>query len=80
MIIPYSDIAETTLHTLIVYYVLREGTDYGDTEVPLTTKVQHVLQQLQRGDIVIVYSELHESINLLPKQVFLQQQAEQHTS
>lgn len=80
MIVPYTDIADDTLHNLIEYYVLREGTDYGDTEVPLATKVQHVLQQLQRNEVVIVYSELHESINLMPKQVFLQQQAEQLTS
>lgn len=74
MIIPYSDIADETLLNLIEYYVLREGTDYGDTEIPLATKVQHVLHQLQSGDVVIVYSELHESINLMPKQFFLQQQ------
>lgn len=74
MIIPHTDIAADTLHNLIEYYVLREGTDYGETEVALTDKVQHVLMQLERGEVVIVYSELHESINLMPKQLFLQQQ------
>lgn len=74
MIIPHTDIAADTLHNLIEYYVLREGTDYGETEVALTDKVQHVLTQLERGEVVIVYSELHESINLMPKQLFLQQQ------
>ena len=73
MIIPHTDIAADTLHNLIEYYVLREGTDYGETEVALTDKVQHVLTQLERGEVVIVYSELHESINLMPKQLFLQQ-------
>lgn len=80
MIIPYQQIAADTLHNLIEYYVLREGTDYGDSEVPLARKVQQVMQQLQREEVVIVYSELHESINLMPKQVFLQQQAEQDAS
>jgi uncharacterized protein len=75
MIIPYTDIAADTLNNLIEYYVLREGTDYGDIEVSLAEKVEHVQHQLQRGDVVIVYSELHESINLMPKQLFLQQQA-----
>ena len=74
MIIPHTDIDADTLHNLIEYYVLREGTDYGETEVSLTAKVQHVLTQLKRGEVVIVYSELHESINLMPKQLFLQQQ------
>lgn len=80
MIIPYQQIAAETLHNLIEYYVLREGTDYGDSEVPLARKVQQVMQQLQREEVVIVYSELHESINLMPKQVFLQQQVEQGAS
>ena len=80
MIIPYQQIAADTLHNLIEYYVLREGTDYGDSEVPLARKVQQVMQQLQREEVVIVYSELHESINLMPKQVFLQKLAEQEAS
>lgn len=80
MIIPYQQIAADTLHNLIEYYVLREGTDYGDSEVPLARKVEQVMQQLQREEVVIVYSELHESINLMPKQVFLQQQAEHEAS
>lgn len=80
MIIPYQQIAADTLHNLIEYYVLREGTDYGDSEVPLARKVQQVMQQLQREEVVIVYSELHESINLMPKQVFLQKLAEHEAS
>lgn len=77
MIIPYTDIAEDTLHNLIEYYVLREGTDYGEQEVPLAAKVTAVMRQLERGEVVIVYSELHETVNLMPKQLFIQQQAEQ---
>lgn len=77
MIIPYTDIAEDTLHNLIEYYVLREGTDYGEHEVALAAKVTAVMRQLERGEVVIVYSELHETVNLMPKQLFLQQQAGQ---
>ncbi|WP_370300507.1 YheU family protein [Rheinheimera baltica] len=74
MIIPYTDIAEATLNNLIEYYVLREGTDYGEQEATLEEKVLAVKRQLRSGEVVIVYSELHESINLMPKQLFLQQQ------
>jgi uncharacterized protein YheU (UPF0270 family) len=77
MIIPYTDIAEDTLNNLIEYYVLREGTDYGEHEVTMAEKVAAVTRQLKSGEIVIVYSELHESINLMPKQVFLQQENSQ---
>ncbi|WP_445766239.1 YheU family protein [Rheinheimera sp.] len=76
MIIPYTDIADDTLNNLIEYYVLREGTDYGEQEMPMAAKVAMVKRQLQSGEVVIVYSELHESVNLMPKQLFLQQQAE----
>lgn len=76
MIIPYTDLAEDTLNNLIEYYVLREGTDYGEQEVTLLEKVAAVKRQLKSGEVVIVYSELHETVNLMPKQLFLQQQAE----
>jgi uncharacterized protein YheU (UPF0270 family) len=78
MIIPYTDLAEDTLNNLIEYYVLREGTDYGEQEVTLMEKVAAVKRQLKSGEVVIVYSELHETVNLMPKQLFLQQQDEQH--
>lgn len=76
MIIPYTEIAPDTLHNLIEYYLLREGTDYGEQEIPLPEKVAAVRRQLKSGDVVIVYSELHESVNLMSKQQFLQQPAE----
>jgi uncharacterized protein len=76
MIIPYREISEDALDNLIEYYVLREGTDYGEQELSLAQKVQAVKRQLHSGDVVIVYSELHESINLMSNREFLQQQAE----
>jgi uncharacterized protein YheU (UPF0270 family) len=74
MIIPYSDIDQDTLNNLIEYYVLREGTDYGEQEISLSEKVAAVKRQLKTNEVVIVYSELHETVNLMPKQLFLQQQ------
>ncbi|HEY9043654.1 MAG TPA: YheU family protein [Rheinheimera sp.] len=77
MIIPYTDISDDTLNNLIEYFVLREGTDYGEQEVELPQKVAMVKRQLKSGEVLIVYSELHESINLIAKQQFLQQQHEE---
>lgn len=77
MIIPYTDISDDTLNNLIEYFVLREGTDYGEHEVELPQKVAMVKHQLKSGEVLIVYSELHESINLIAKQQFLQQQHEE---
>ena len=70
MIIPWQQLDEATLNNLIEYYVLREGTDYGDQEVSLTDKVADVRRQLLSGDIVLMYSELHETVNLMSKQQF----------
>ncbi|MCB5227238.1 YheU family protein [Alishewanella sp. 16-MA] len=75
MIISYTDIDPTTLDNLIESFVLREGTDYGEQEVSLAVKVQAIRRQLKAGEVLIVYSELDETVNLMSKQHFMQQQA-----
>ncbi len=64
MIIPWQELEEDTLTNIIESFVLREGTDYGLVEKTLSEKVADVKIQLQQGEIVIVWSELHETINL----------------
>ncbi|GEA61440.1 YheU family protein [Vibrio comitans] len=64
MIVPWKEIAPETLDSLIKEFVLREGTDYGDVEISLQDKVDQIKWQLQQGTAVIVYSELHESIDI----------------
>ena len=66
MIIPVSELSADMLTAIIEQYVLSEGTDYGDREYSLEQKVDHVRARLERGEAVIVYSELHESVNILP--------------
>jgi uncharacterized protein YheU (UPF0270 family) len=68
MIIPWQDLPAATLDNLIESFVLREGTDYGEESFSLAEKVAQVRQQLERGDVVILYSELHESVTIAPKQ------------
>jgi uncharacterized protein len=64
MIIPWQQLDKDTLHNIIEYFVLREGTDYGDQEKTLDEKVNDVQQQLENGKAVLVWSELHESIDI----------------
>ncbi|MCA2014678.1 YheU family protein [Vibrio tritonius] len=64
MNIPWQQIAPETLDNLIREFVLREGTDYGTHEISLDTKVEQVKKQLQAGEAVIVYSELHETVDI----------------
>jgi uncharacterized protein YheU (UPF0270 family) len=70
VIIPWQELEAETLENLIETFVLREGTDYGEQERSLLQKVADVRRQLERGDVVLVWSELHESINIMPKGEF----------
>ena len=70
MIIPWQQLDPDTLTNLIEAFVLREGTDYGEQERSLAQKVADVRRQLERGDVVLVWSELHETINIMPRSEF----------
>ncbi|EKO3786733.1 YheU family protein [Vibrio harveyi] len=70
MIIPWQDIAPETLENLIREFVLREGTDYGSVEVSLQSKIDQVKSQLEKGEAVIVFSELHETVDIQLKVKF----------
>lgn len=70
MIVPWQQIAPETLENLIREFILREGTDYGDVEVSLQDKVDQIHSQLESGEAVVVYSELHESVDIHLKNRF----------
>lgn len=67
MIIPADSIDNETLQSLVQSFVLREGTDYGEVEISMQEKVDQIIEQLSLGDIVIEYSEEHESVNIIKK-------------
>ncbi|ARJ41573.1 hypothetical protein B1H58_05805 [Pantoea alhagi] len=70
MIIPWQDLSPETLDNLIEGFVLREGTDYGEQERSLSEKVEDVRRQLKSGEAVLVWSELHETVNIMPRGQF----------
>ncbi|TON74413.1 hypothetical protein CGH51_10080 [Vibrio parahaemolyticus] len=70
MLIPWQDIAPETLENLIREFVLREGTDYGAVEISLQNKIDQVKTQLEKGEAVIVFSELHETVDIQLKAKF----------
>ena len=70
MIIPWKDLDSETLDNLIESFVLREGTDYGEQERSLEQKVKDGRRQLSSGDAVLVWSELHETVNIMPRGQF----------
>lgn len=71
MIIPWQQIDPEILRNIIESFVLREGTDYGEKEISFLDKVEEVRQQIACEKLVIVWSELHESVNIMPKEYFL---------
>lgn len=75
MIIPIQEVSRETLLNIIEGFVLQEGTEYGEHDVSLADKVTAVLAQLKSGEAYLVYSELHETVNIVPKNQ-LQQEAE----
>ena len=76
MIIPFEQLDKDTLYNLIESYVLREGTDYGEQEFSIESKVAQVNQQLKSGEAMVFVSELHEAVTIISKSEFKALQSE----
>jgi uncharacterized protein YheU (UPF0270 family) len=70
MIIPIDKLSNQVLNGIIQEFVSREGTEYGDQDISVDEKVAQVTQQLQQGTALLVFSELHQSVNILPSDQF----------
>ncbi len=65
VVIPYTELAAELLHAVVESFVLREGTDYGEKEFSLEDKVAHVISQLKRGDVQIVFDPDTETVSIV---------------
>jgi uncharacterized protein len=65
--IPYTELSADALRGVIESFVLREGTEYGERDVPLERKVADVLRQLENGDAQIVFDPNTESVDIVVK-------------
>lgn len=63
--IPPGALSAAALAGVIDAFVLREGTDYGETEHSHEAKVKQVRRQLDSGQAKIVYDPNTESVTLL---------------
>ena len=63
--VPYTELPEEVLHSVIESFVLREGTDYGEKEYSLKDKVARVLTQLKRREAKIVFDPKSESVTIV---------------
>jgi len=68
VIIPHQSIAADTLQNLIEEFVSREGTDYGEYDLTLQDKVKSVQGKLDSGEVVILFIESTQSVNIVERQ------------
>ncbi|MCK3655220.1 hypothetical protein A4G19_05425 [Pasteurellaceae bacterium Macca] len=71
MIIPWQQLEPSTLNNVLDSFILREGTDYGAQELSLAEKRARLFAQLEAEKVVIVWSELHQSLDIKDKKSFL---------
>jgi uncharacterized protein YheU (UPF0270 family) len=63
--VSYKDLSASALQGLIESYVLREGTDYGERDVPFESKVAQVRRQLESGEATIIFDPASESVDIV---------------
>ena len=68
IIVPWKDLPTDTLTNLIEEFVTRDGTDYGDQEIPTATKVEQVRNQLKKQEAFVVFDEVTESVSVMGKE------------
>ncbi len=64
MIIPHDALSSEALDNLIKEYCLR---DWGlnEVETPLNSRMDQVRHAIRNGKLVVLYSELHETAQLI---------------
>ena len=65
VMIPHGALAADLLRGIVEAFVLREGTDYGEREYSLEQKVAHVMRELDRGEVHIIFDPISQTVNLI---------------
>ena len=63
--VPYKELSEEALRGVVESFVLREGTDYGERDVPHEEKVAQVIRQLERGEARIMFDPVSQSVAIV---------------
>lgn len=62
--IPYDRLSPEALRGLVEDFVTREGTDYGETEIPPAERIEQVMKRIKTGRAVIVFDSNTNSCSL----------------
>lgn len=73
LVIPWERLSADVLDAIIDEFVLREGTDYGASEVSLADKKSDVFSQLQNGRAKLLFDPITNSCHIELTQVLIQQ-------
>jgi uncharacterized protein len=65
--IDYKELSDDALNGVIEDFVSRDGTDYGEKEVTLESKINQVMNQLKQKKAIIVFDHVTESCTILHK-------------
>ncbi len=65
IVVPHTELSPEALTAVIESFVLREGTDYGERDVPFDTKIMQVRRQLERREAEIVFDPNTESVSIV---------------
>jgi len=67
LIIPFNELSPEALQGVIEEFLTRDGTDYGEFEVSLDTKIHQVMNHLHSGKVVIVFDQKLGTCNIVSK-------------
>jgi uncharacterized protein len=65
IVVPYTELSEEALRSVLESFVLREGTEYGERDFSLDQKVAQVLKQLRRGEAQIIFDPGSETVDVV---------------
>ncbi|MDY0007586.1 MAG: YheU family protein [Spongiibacteraceae bacterium] len=61
VVLPLAQLSAEALNGLLEELVTRDGTDYGEQEVPLETRLTQLRASLKRGDVEIIFDPVTET-------------------
>ena len=66
--VPWERLETDVLHKLVEEFVSREGTEYGEQEVALATKVKQVVEQLKTKKAAITFDPETQTTSIISKE------------
>jgi hypothetical protein len=62
--IPVNKLSPEALRGVIEEFISRDGTDYGEIEVPMETKFRQVKYELESGLAILIFDDEAETTNI----------------